>query len=65
MTAPLRPGVVAHHVARQQAASQATADAVLAAVTALHHPVGRRKPRCAECDQSFPCRTARIVKGEA
>lgn len=65
MTAPLRPAVVAHHVARQQAASQATADAVLAAVAALHHPVGRRKPKCAECDQAFPCRTSRITKGEA
>lgn len=64
MTAHIRPQAVAQHVARRQAVEQATAETVLAAVAALHHPTGRRKKRCAECDQSFPCRTVRIIDNQ-
>ena len=64
MTMPIRPAAVAQHVARRQAAEQATAETVLAAIEALHHPTGRRKTRCAECDQIFPCRTVRIIDNQ-
>ena len=37
------------------------AEAVVRAASAIHFAEGRRKKRCAECGQVFPCRTALIV----
>lgn len=61
MTAHLRPAAVAQHVARRQASEQATAETLLAAIAALHTSDGKRRPRCPECQDRFPCRTARII----
>ncbi len=57
----VRPAAVAAHVARQQAAEQASADAVIAAVAALHIGDGKRRERCVECGQRVPCRTFRVL----
>ena len=61
MTAHIRPAAVTAHIQRRQAAEQATAETVLAAIAALHTSDGKRRPRCCECQDRWPCRTARII----
>jgi hypothetical protein len=64
MTMPIRPAAVAAHVARRQATEAATDAERLRATAALHVSDGARRPKCTECETRYPCRTARILKGE-
>lgn len=58
----VRPSDLAVH----RAATAATAAERNRAALALHtpRPNGRRRTKCTECDQPWPCSTARILRGD-
>lgn len=56
----VRPSDLAVH----RATTAATAAERNRAAAALHQPNSRRRPKCTECDQPWPCRTTRILRGD-
>ena len=64
MTSTIRPSQISAAISRRQATEAATDAERIRAALALHQSNNKRKPRCIEDDHAWPCRTARILKGE-
>jgi hypothetical protein len=55
-----RPQDIAVH----RATTAATATERNRAAAALHTPNDKRRTKCTECGHPWPCRTARVLRGE-
>ncbi len=64
MTSTIRPSQISAAISRRQATEAATDAERIRAALALHQSNNKRKPCCVECGLPYPCRTARILKGD-